>query len=131
VNGFRNLNGGDARQFGRDIRDRREAIEDLRNDLRQQGVNTAELDRLIERLRDLEQNRLGGDPMGLDRLQAEVIEGFKQFEFSLFRQLGVGLAKQPATGMRPDAPAEFKKAVDEYYKSLANTAKPPAARPPR
>jgi len=40
----------------------------------------------------------------------------------LFRQLGAANSKQPATGLRPDAPPEFRAAVAEYYEALARAA---------
>jgi hypothetical protein len=116
--GMNPLSSGDARQFSREMGMRREAAEDLRDDLRRQGINTEELDRAITQLQRLEGTGMSGDPKGLDQLQADVIAGLKQFEFSLFKQLGIGTAKQPATGMRADTPPEFKAWVDEYFKAI-------------
>jgi hypothetical protein len=101
---------------------RREQAEQLRNDLRREGVNTEGLDKTIERMAKLE-GAMSGDPQGIAQLQADVIEGLKQFEFSLFKQLGVGSAKQPATGMRAQVSPEYSKAVDEYFKAIANVKK--------
>lgn len=83
-------------------------------------MNTAELDSAISNLAKLDGSTVvSGDPRTLDKLQADVIEGFKQFEFSLFKQLGIGSSKQPATGMRADIPPEYRALVEEYYKAIS------------
>jgi hypothetical protein len=97
-------------------------MEQLRNDLRKQGVNTQELDKALDQMEKME-GAMNGSPQNLAQLQSDVIEGLKQFEFSLFKQLGVGSAKQPATGMRAQVSPEYSKAVDEYFKSIANMKK--------
>jgi hypothetical protein len=116
------LNSSDARQFGREVGVRREAAEALRDGLRRDGVQTGELDKAIEQMKRLE-GAVTGDPKGLDQLQSEVIEGLKQFEFSLFKQVGASSAKQPATGMRAQTPAEYNALVDEYFKSISTLNK--------
>jgi hypothetical protein len=122
MNGLNPLSSGDARQFGREANTRVREAQQLRDDLRRQGVNTEDLDKAIERMAKLE-DAMDGNPQGLAQLQADVIEGLKQFEFSLFKQLGVGGGKQPATGMRAQVSPEYSKAVDEYFKSIANVKK--------
>jgi hypothetical protein len=122
MNGLQQLSSGDARQFGREAGTRLRDAQRLRDDLRRQGIKTDELDRAIDRMAKLE-GAMSGNPLGLAQLQSDVIEGLKQFEFSLFKQLGVGSAKQPATGMRAQVSPEYSKAVDEYFKSIANLKK--------
>ena len=110
---------GDARQFGREFRLRREAAESLRRELAQQGgVDLRELDRAIDALRQLESGRRFGDPRGVDQLQAAVIEGLKTWEFRLFRALGQAGDNRPALGSPSQAPAEYRALVEEYYRSL-------------
>jgi hypothetical protein len=115
------LNPNDARQFAREFADRRQAAQNLRDGLRRQNPNlsTAELDKAIEQLAKLQESGVSGDPASLDRLQADVIEGLKQFEFSLFKQLGIASAKQPATGTRADMPPEYKSLIEEYYRAIS------------
>jgi len=115
----RSLSGGDARQFGREFRLRREAAEELRRDLQEQGVEAGELGRLIEALRRLENGRPFGDPKGLDELQAALIERLKTFEFTLWRQFNAGAADRPALGAAGQVPPEYRALVEEYYRSLA------------
>jgi hypothetical protein len=109
--------GGDARQFSREFQRRRQAAEELRDDLREQGVETRELDGLISELRRLE--RPTNDPGGLDELQAALIERMKTFEFSLWRRFNAGAGGGPALGSSGQVPPEYRAMVEEYYRSLA------------
>jgi len=113
------MSAGDARQLSREFALRRQNAEALRGELQKQGVTTGELDRAIDALRRLENSSLGGDPQGIDQLQASVIDGLKTFEFSLYRRLGLGDSKGPMLGSRAPVPAEYRAAVEEYYRSLA------------
>ena len=117
--------GGDARQFSREFALRRQNAEALRKELAQQGVNSKELDRAIDELRRLESGQSYGDPKGLDELQAAVIEGLKTFEFTLYRKLGLGDSRSPTLGSSAPVPAEYRAAVEEYYRSLAGARRKP------
>ena len=112
---------GEARQFAREVAMRRQNAEDLRKELVKQGVSVSELDRAIDEMRLLERSQLTGDPKGIDQLQGSVIEGLKTFEFSLYRKLGLGDGKSPTLGSSAPVPAEYRAAVEEYYRSLAGT----------
>ena len=113
------ITGGDARQFSREFALRRENAEALRKELIRQGVPVADLDRVIDELRKLEMGRGYGDPVALDDLQAAMIENVKNVEFSLYRKLGLGDDKSPTLGTSAPVPAEYRAAVEEYYRSLA------------
>ena len=113
------MSAADARQLAREFALRRQNAESLRGELQKQGIATGELDRAIDELRRLENSPLAGDPQGIDQLQASVIDGLKTFEFSLYRRLGLGDSKSPMLGTRALAPAEYRAAVEEYYRSLA------------
>ena len=122
TNGLRT---GDARQFSREFALRRENAEALRNELKQQGINTADLDRAIDELRKLESGQNFGNPASLDQLQADAIQQLKTFEYSLYRRLGLGEEKSPTLGARAPVPAEYRADVEEYYRSLAGSQKKP------
>ena len=111
--------GGDTRQLSREFALRRQNAEALRGELQKQGIATGELDRAIDQLRRLENSALDGDPQGIDQLQASVIDGLKTFEFALYRRLGLGDSKGAMLGSSAPVPAEYRAAVEEYYRSLA------------
>jgi hypothetical protein len=108
-----------TRQFGREFRARRQAAESLRTDLKAMGQETAELDRLLNQFRALDNNRTFGDSRGLDRLETDLIEGLKELEFSLWRKFGDESGQRPAAGASARVPPQFRELVEEYYRSLA------------
>ena len=108
-----------TRQFGREFRARRQAAESLRADLKAMGQETADLDRLLNQFRALDNNRTFGDPRGLDRLETDLIEGLKELEFSLWRKFGDESGQRPAAGASARVPPQFRELVEEYYRSLA------------
>jgi hypothetical protein len=122
----------DARQYGRELRSQREAAEALRRELQGQGRNVEDLTNLIEQLRGLESSRVFNDPEELARLRANVVQGFKEFEFGLRRQLGGVEADRPALGGNVNVPAGYRDMVNEYFKSLSKkpATPPPAAKKP-
>lgn len=102
---------------------RRQDAENLRRDLVQQGLDVKDLDKLIKDLKEMEDARKFSDVKGLEQLQTQVVEGLKNFEFGLYRKLGLGDEKGPALGARSPVPAEYKAQVEEYYRSLAGAKK--------
>ena len=115
--------GGDAEQFSREFRMRREAAEGVRREAAQQGVDTRDLDRAIAAMRQLENGRAFSDARGLEQLQSAMVERLKDFEFALLRAVGMGTDGRPAAGARASVPAEYRAMVEEYYRALANGKK--------
>ena len=119
IGGGRNLTPEQIRQFSREYRERRADAEALRRELSREGVDVAQLDRMIAQLRALESTRAYNDPEELKRLQSAVVEGFKGFEFALRRAMEGDLTDRPLLGGTSDVPPEYRKMVEEYYKALA------------
>jgi len=117
--GFPGFNDGDIRQFRGEFRERREEAERLRDRLRQEGVDTRELDGMIEGLRQLERNRPYDDPQGLAELQAQIIQGLKEFEYVLRREIGGSEARELLLTGSDEVPPGYRELVEEYYRSLA------------
>jgi hypothetical protein len=113
----------DPRQFQREARERRGEAEALRRELQALGVDAGELDALIGNMRALDSARVYTDLDEAARLQSQVAEGFKRFEFDLRRKLGAAGADQLLLGGSDDAPAAYKKLVEEYYRTLARDRK--------
>ena len=101
---------------------RREAAQELRRDLAQQGIPTDELDRAIGDLRQLESGRPFSDPKNLTRLQASALDRLKTFEFMLYRRLGLDDAGRPTLGTPAQVPPGYRALVEEYYRSLGRRA---------
>lgn len=118
--GFGGWMGPDRRQFDREWRERLGEADRLRSELRGEAVDVRELDRIIQRLRGLDQRLLAGDPRSLAVLENDVVQGLKEFEFALRRQLA-----EQAEGDRPfltgadEVPEQYRKMVEEYYKALS------------
>ena len=110
---------GDVRQFRREFRERREEAESLRDELAQQGIESAELNDVIDRLSQLERERAWGDIRGLERLQAQVIVGLKEFEYALRRALGAEDDRELLLTGSDEVPPGYRELVEQYYRSLA------------
>ena len=93
---------------------------ELRDLLRQQNLDPRELDEILRRLRELEDTRVYRDVNELARLQTLVTEGLKRFEYGLRRRVGDDADRALVTGA-DEVPQEFRKLVEEYYRSLSKT----------
>jgi hypothetical protein len=113
------LRSGDARQFRREFGERRGEAERLREALEREGVDTRELDQIVEGLRQLERERPYGDPRGLAELQDQIIKGLKEFEYVLRREIGQGEARELLLTGSDEVPPGFRELVGEYYKALS------------
>lgn len=105
--------------MNRELRQRRVDAERLRQDLAQQGVDVRELDRVIGEMRRLEGSAIGTDQRAAERLQTEVVQGLKDFEFSVRRALGGDDENRPRLGRQDAVPPEYRELVEKYYESLA------------
>jgi hypothetical protein len=110
---------GDARQLSRGFAARRSNAEALRRQLASEGVDVSQLDRALDAMRKLERSDALDDPGAAQRLETQVIDGLKDFEFALARTLGGAQANGPSLGTRSPVPEEYRAAVEEYYRSLA------------
>ncbi len=117
------LTAEDIRQFSRELRSQRDAAQELRQDLRGTGISTADLDRLIAQLREMESGRTFNDPEELERLRGSILEGMKEFEFGLRRQLGAAERAGPVLGGNDDVPQAYRDLVNEYFRALSRKPK--------
>lgn len=106
------------RQRSREFGAQREAAEALRNQVREQGVDTRQLDQAINQLRSLESGTYLGGPQGINQLQSQVIAGIREVEYALWRRFNANDTR-PALGVRGQVPAEYQQLVEEYYRQLA------------
>ena len=104
-------------QFGREMRERLNDARELRRDLQGRGVDVADLDRAIARMQ-----RMGSssDDQAARELRAQVIEGLRAFEFQLGRAMG-DRGERVLVERTGEVPPEYRKYVEEYYRSLGRT----------
>ncbi|MDH3733735.1 MAG: hypothetical protein OEU54_09385, partial [Gemmatimonadota bacterium] len=114
----------DIRQFQREFQQRRDDARGLRDDLRRDGVEVGDLSDALAALDRLANAPGFDDPEELQRLQEAVIQGLKDFEFALRRDLGAEIERLFLSGS-DDVPPEYRALVEEYYRSLSE------GRPPR
>ncbi|MEN3339462.1 MAG: hypothetical protein V7647_3138, partial [Acidobacteriota bacterium] len=122
---------GDIRQFRGDARQFATDAAQLRRMVQGQGVDPKLLDEVLRNLKALDDDRVYQDAATLERLQSQVADGMKRFEFSLRRQAEQKGSEVFLSGA-DDVPEQYRKLVDEYYKSLskgspARTAPDPKA----
>ena len=83
------------------------------------GGPRGDLREILRRLQAFQDDRVWGEPRGLDRLLASVIEGLKSAEFALRRELdGPDREKVFLSGSQ-DLPPGWQRLVEEYYRSLS------------
>jgi len=115
--------GLDPRQFQREMRERRDEAQALRRDLQALGVDPAELDAIVRDMAALEAARIPTDVAGVTQLQGQLVQGLRRFEFNLRRKLGASTAEQLFLSGSDDAPAEYRKLIEDYYRALAKEKK--------
>ena len=115
------LSAEDIRQWRREFRERVQQAEDLRNELRRQDLQVPDLKDIIARMKEFDSKQIYLDPLGFDELQSGLLEELKQFEYWLRRELeGIGKDKLFLAGS-DQVPSEYRKLVEEYYRSLSRT----------
>jgi hypothetical protein len=106
------------RQLESEMRARAGEMRELQRQLRAGGMGGRPLQDAIDALSAAAPALTGRDPEKADRLLAAVAQGLEDLEFDL-RQLAVQEnQKRLFTSGRGQVPAEYRKAVEEYYRSL-------------
>jgi DNA anti-recombination protein RmuC len=114
----------DIRQFRNEARRWTREAENLRRMLQGQKIDPKELDALLRQLRQLEDDRIYQDVEELARLQAQVTDSAKRVEYDLRRKLE-GTANQVLLSGSDEVPEQFRKLVEQYYRSLSKAPEPP------
>jgi hypothetical protein len=105
---------GEARQYTGDL-------QGLRRDLAAENIDPRDLDEILRAMRQLDDPRVYQNAQELARLQSTIAEGLKRFEFGLRRQSEA--ASTIVLSGSDEVPEEFRKLVQEYYRSLGRTAR--------
>ncbi|MBI2822569.1 MAG: hypothetical protein HYX74_10120 [Acidobacteria bacterium] len=104
-----------AQFWGERLRDAQE----LRRSLQAEKELARQVDELMERMRQLDSRR-GLDLRGIEALQASIIQGFRALELKMSLRLQERKENLQLFNQE-DVPPEYRKAVEEYYKSLARS----------
>lgn len=121
VGGLRPFDPDEIRQLRREFRERAGEAQALAGILERSGVDPQDLARMIDAMRALDRDRTYDDPEEVLRLQQSVLEGMKQLEFQLRRELA-DEDEQLLLDQNGDVPEEFRALVEEYYRALSRPA---------
>ncbi len=110
----------DLRQFDRELQQRQQDLEALRGELRRERMDTSDLDQVLRRMGDLNLLGLNRDPLALESLRRDIVEGLRQFEYRLWRDLRGADTERVYLGNSDQVPAGYRELVDEYFRKLAN-----------
>lgn len=113
----------ELRQLGREISQRRGQASELRQRLEEQGVDTADLRDIERQMGRLDTRELTNDPLALEALRQN-IEELRQFEFSLWRQIG-GAQAVVRTPQEQVIPEGYEEQAETYFRSLAEDGELP------
>jgi hypothetical protein len=89
-----------------------------------QKIDGRQLEEVLRGLRALQDDRVYQNADALQKLQSEVTENMKRFEFGLRRRAEGGNA-QPVLSGSDEVPEQFRKLVEQYYKSLSKGPEQP------
>ena len=113
-----NFNPEDIRQFRGEVRQWLNDAEQLRRLVQGQRLDARQLEEVLRGLRALQDDRVYQNAEELQRLQSQVTENMKRFEFGL-RRRAEGANAQPVLSGSDEVPEQFRKMVEQYYKSLS------------
>ena len=117
-----NISPDDIRQFHGEIRERLQEAQELQRILEQEELEVLDerqLDEVVAALRALDSERIYSDLAEVERLQSQIIEGLRQFEFGLRRELEGEDRDRVFVSGSDEVPTGFRRLVDEYYKALS------------
>ena len=115
------LTQGEVRQFRSEARQRIQEAIDLERVLEEEDLNREQLGEVIAALRELDREDVYLDLNELNRLQSQIVEGLKQLEFGLRRELeGEGRDRVFVSGS-DEVPTGFRRLVEEYYRALSRS----------
>lgn len=112
----------DVRRMRREVRERAGEARALAELMERAGADPSELEAMIDAMRALDRDRTYSDPQEALRLRSELVEGMKQLEFRLRRELAAAGEEQLLMHRSGDVPEEYRALVEEYYRVLSRGA---------
>jgi len=115
------VSGEQLRQLEREFELRYQEARDLANQLRNRPDLASQVRQLMEGMRKMPPGRLLADAGELERLQKTVIEGFRQVELDLSKQLQSLVGRENLRLAKDEqVPEAYRKQVEDYYKALSS-----------
>ncbi len=109
----------EIRQLRSEFRERVKDAENLRRELARQNLEVPDLGEIIRRMEEFEKKQIFLNPLGLEKLEEDVLADLKQFEYWLRRELeGIGEEQLFLAGS-DQVPADYRQLVEEYFRSLS------------
>ncbi len=110
-----------VRQFEKEFQLRLREGQELARQLRHRPDLSAQVDDILKRMKGMPPARMLADEGELIRLKTSVIEGFRQLELQLSRELNQIARKDNIRLTKDDdIPKEYRKQVEDYYRALAD-----------
>jgi hypothetical protein len=110
----------DLRQMGSEFERRLGEAQDLRQELRALDVPVEDLEEVLNRMRDFNVRGINNDPLALEGLRAEIIEGLRQFEYRLWRELEGDAEQRLYLAGADEVPPGYRELVERYYQGLSD-----------
>jgi hypothetical protein len=111
----------EVRQLRREFCERVKDAENLRRELARQNLDVPDLGEIIRRMEEFEKKQIFLNPLGLEKLEEDVLADLKQFEYWLRRELeGIGEEQLYLAGS-DQVPADYRQLVEEYFRSLSRS----------
>jgi hypothetical protein len=111
----------EIRQLRREFRERVTDAQNLRRELARQDLDVPDLSEIIRRMEEFEKKQIFLNPLGLEKLEEDVLADLKQFEYWLRRELeGIGEEQLFLAGS-DQVPADYRQLVEEYFRSLSRS----------
>ena len=111
------------RQMRREMRERIGEFRDLATLIEGSGADPQELQTMLDAMRALDRQGTYADPEEVLRLQSQLVEGMKQLEFWLRRDLALDDERDILLFRSGDVPEEYRALVEEYYRALSRTGR--------
>ncbi len=115
--GLGRLDPEDIRQLRGEARQWTAEAAELRARMRAENIDPRELDEILKKLRQLDDQRVYQDAKTLASLQSDVTEGLKRVEYALRRKTEA--EKDVALSGADPVPDAFRPLVEQYYRSLS------------
>jgi hypothetical protein len=110
--------GEQIRQFRAEARQRAMDAEQLKRLLQGQKIDAKELDEILKGLRKLDDESPYVNPQTVAALEQSVTDNIKRFEYMLRRRLDANASQVFLSGT-DDVPEQYRKLVEQYYRSLS------------